>query len=33
VRERYTWPRVIEAFEAVYDEALGLATFAVRGRP
>jgi glycosyltransferase involved in cell wall biosynthesis len=28
VRERYTWPRVIESFEAVYDEALGLATFA-----
>ncbi len=32
VRERYTWPRVIESFEAVYDEALGLATFAPEAR-
>jgi glycosyltransferase involved in cell wall biosynthesis len=28
VRERYTWERVVETFEAVYDEALGLASFA-----
>jgi len=28
VRESFTWPRVVEAFEAVYDEALGLASFA-----
>jgi len=28
VRESYTWDRVMEQFEAVYDEALGLATFA-----
>ncbi len=28
VRERYTWERVVEQFEAVYDEVLGLATFA-----
>lgn len=28
VRETYTWPRVVEAFEAVYDEAVGLARFA-----
>ena len=28
VREGYTWPRVVEAFEAVYDEVLGLASFA-----
>ncbi len=28
VRESYTWPRVVEAFEAVYDEVLGLASFA-----
>jgi glycosyltransferase involved in cell wall biosynthesis len=29
VQERYTWPRVIESFEAVYDEVLGLAAFEV----
>jgi len=28
VREGYTWPRVVEQFEAVYDEVLGLASFA-----
>jgi len=28
VRESYTWPRVVEAFESVYDEVLGLASFA-----
>jgi len=27
VRESYTWPRVVEEFEAVYDEVLGLASF------
>ena len=27
VRESYTWDRVVEQFESVYDEALGLATF------
>lgn len=31
VRERYTWERVVETFEAVYDEALGLASFAAGG--
>jgi len=28
VRERFTWDRVVEAFEEVYDEVLGLASFA-----
>jgi glycosyltransferase involved in cell wall biosynthesis len=28
VRESFTWPRVVEAFESVYDEVLGLASFA-----
>jgi glycosyltransferase involved in cell wall biosynthesis len=28
VRNEFTWPRVVEAFEAVYDEVLGLASFA-----
>ncbi len=36
VREHYTWSRVVETFESVYDEVLGLATFAganaARGR-
>lgn len=32
VRESYTWSRVVEAFEAVYDEALGLASFALADR-
>jgi glycosyltransferase involved in cell wall biosynthesis len=32
VRESYTWPRVIEAFESVYDEVLGLASFALADR-
>lgn len=27
VRERYTWPRVVDEFEAVYDEVLGFTTF------
>ncbi len=27
VRAEFTWPRVVEAFEAVYDEVLGLASF------
>lgn len=31
VREGYTWSRVVERFEAVYDEALGLASFAAEG--
>lgn len=26
VRERYTWPAVIDEFESIYDEVLGLAT-------
>jgi glycosyltransferase involved in cell wall biosynthesis len=33
VREHYTWDRVVEAFEAVYDEVLGLATFADPAMP
>ena len=28
VREDYSWSRVVETFEAVYDEVLGLASFA-----
>ena len=32
VRESYTWSRVVEAFEAVYDEVLGLASFALADR-
>jgi glycosyltransferase involved in cell wall biosynthesis len=28
VQEAYTWERVVESFEAVYDEVLGLASFA-----
>lgn len=28
VRERYTWQKVVENFEAVYDDVLGLASFA-----
>jgi glycosyltransferase involved in cell wall biosynthesis len=27
VRERYTWHAVVEDYEAVYDEVLGLASF------
>lgn len=27
IQERYTWPRVVESFEAVYDEVMGLAAF------
>ncbi|MBI1796502.1 MAG: glycosyltransferase [Candidatus Eisenbacteria bacterium] len=32
VRAEYTWPRVVERFEAVYDEVLGLASFAPEHR-
>jgi glycosyltransferase involved in cell wall biosynthesis len=33
-RERYNWGRVVETFEAVYDEVLGLASFSSRrGHP
>src|SRR4029450_10928026 len=32
VLERYTWERVVEAFEAVYDEVLGLASFSPEDR-
>jgi glycosyltransferase involved in cell wall biosynthesis len=34
IQDRYTWPRVVENFETVYDEVLGLAAFDVgrRGR-
>jgi glycosyltransferase involved in cell wall biosynthesis len=28
VRDRYTWQKVVENFEAVYDDVLGLASFA-----
>jgi glycosyltransferase involved in cell wall biosynthesis len=28
VRERYTWQKVVENFEAVYDDVLGIASFA-----
>jgi glycosyltransferase involved in cell wall biosynthesis len=31
VRQGYSWTRVIERFEAVYDEVLGLASFAPAG--
>jgi len=27
IRDRYTWERSIDAYESVYDETLGLATF------
>jgi len=27
-RDVYVWPRVVEAYEGVYDEVLGLASFA-----
>lgn len=30
-RERYAWPSVVAAFETVYDEVLGLASFAPEG--
>jgi hypothetical protein len=32
VRQHYTWPRVVESFEAVYDEVLGLASFSPASR-
>jgi glycosyltransferase involved in cell wall biosynthesis len=32
VRQRYTWSRVVESFEAVYDEVLGLASFSPAAR-
>lgn len=31
VREAFTWPRVVEQFEALYDDVLGLASFAPTG--
>jgi glycosyltransferase involved in cell wall biosynthesis len=31
--ERYTWGRVVEDFEAVYDEVLGLASFSPQEPP
>ena len=31
MRERYTWERVVETFEEVYDEVLGLASFVPSG--
>lgn len=31
VRAHFTWPKVVERFEAVYDEVLGLASFAPPG--
>jgi glycosyltransferase involved in cell wall biosynthesis len=31
IQESYTWERVIDAFEAVYDEVLGLASFGAAG--
>ena len=33
IQARYTWPRVVEAFEEIYDEVLGLATLTPRGEP
>jgi len=35
VREQYTWERVVEQFETVYDEVMGLATFVpgIEARP
>jgi len=33
VRESFTWERVVEAFELVYDDVLGLASFEGRGDP
>jgi glycosyltransferase involved in cell wall biosynthesis len=33
VRERYTWPAVVDEFEAVYDDVLGYATFAPAAEP
>jgi len=33
VRAEFTWPRVVEAFEAVYDDVLGLASFEPAGGP
>jgi glycosyltransferase involved in cell wall biosynthesis len=32
VRQRYTWQKVVEEFEAVYDDVLGLASFTPAGR-
>jgi glycosyltransferase involved in cell wall biosynthesis len=31
IRESFTWPRVVEQFEALYDDVLGLASFAPSG--
>ena len=33
VRESFTWERVVQSFEEVYDEVLGLASFAPAGVP
>ena len=33
VRERYTWHAVVEDYEAVYDEVLGLASFTPEAEP
>jgi len=33
VRDAYSWGRIVEAYESVYDEALGLATFAPEAEP
>jgi len=33
VRERFTWAAVVEAYEAVYDEVLGLASFTPEPEP
>ena len=33
VRQRYTWARVVEAFEAVYDDVLGMASFSPAADP
>ncbi|MGH7729797.1 MAG: glycosyltransferase [Candidatus Eiseniibacteriota bacterium] len=33
IEAAYTWPRVVESFEEIYDEVLGLATLAPRAHP
>jgi len=33
VLETFTWPRVVEAFEGVYDDVLGLASFSPGAPP
>ena len=32
IQERYSWPRVVESFETIYDEVMGLAAFEDSGR-